>query len=429
MTDKVQNAEYLKQDVSHDEANIHLPDIEGEDDIVETLANYFNRSKDEIESHSRRQDLVQVRDLIIFLLRKYGDMSYPAIGRLLGNRDHTTIIHSYQKTTDKISKQPELASELSSLIGKVKEIRERKLKIQNELIPGIISSSEIGFKRKSDEPVFKKITERDMKILELWREGLTLANIGKVAGVSRERVRQIVISTVKQMAVNESITKGIVMDSDTLVEEESKKRQRAKRGKVEHPDNEPIKEYRWSRYYTACKSCGTIAIPHVRKGLCEQCVGQYRGERREKIVELHQNKCDSCGKARHEAIALFGRDFYITKDRKVLCKECFSKYSGKVLGSYKNYVWSRHFEKCENCGTTTTPHAKKGLCENCSESLTLKQRAKIIEEHGNRCDKCGLSRSEALNEHGRDLCALRSGAVLCRNCFQKQNLTMARKNR
>ncbi len=430
----LEKTESLKQSVKPEQKTTSpvipiIPDLSGDNDIIETLSNYFGQEKDDIESHSRRQDLVRTRDYIIYLLRKYGDMSFPAIGKLLGDRDHTTIIHSYQKINENIIEHPELESELANLIGRVQEIKDRKFHIEKELIPEILTSTRTEASSFGRTSAIKEISERNMKILGLWREGLTLENIGKVIGVSRERIRQVVISTVKQIAVNESISKGIVMDSEVLAEEESRKRKRAQDAKRIIPSQHQPKEKRWSRYYAACRSCGTTTIPHVRKGLCEQCVGQFRGERREDIVNRHDNKCDSCGRTRYEATSSFGRDFYITKDKKVLCKECFRKYSGKILGSYKNYEWSRHHDKCLKCGTTSVPHAKKGLCENCVDTFTNKQRQRIIAEHGNKCDRCGIDKVNAKNKYGRDLYTVRSGEVLCKNCFQKRNMRKARENK
>jgi len=314
--------------------SISLSDFGGEDDIVETLSEYFGHNKEDIIRHSRRKEIVDVRDLVVYLLREYGEMSYPAIGRLLGGRDHTTIIHSYKKTKERIAKNPDSATKLEDLINKVKAIKERKLRIETDLIPEILAYTGSEHKGSSSQPVYREVPPRSTKMLELWREGLTLQNIANVFSVSRERVRQIIVHTIKQMAVNESVTKGIVMDSTILVEEEAKKRKSVQEAKkVSNSPAQKVIEKRWSRYYPACRSCGTTAIPHVRKGLCERCIGSYRSDRRESIISNHKNKCDSCGVERYKAQALYGRDFYITKNQGVLCRRCFLSRTGTKLGN------------------------------------------------------------------------------------------------
>ena len=179
------------------------------------------------------------------------------------------------------------------------------------------------------------------------------------------------------------------------------------------------KEKRWSFYYTSCQECGTTAIPHVKKGLCEQCSGSFRGERRENIISAHNSQCDSCDKTRAEAQRIYGRDFYITKERKVLCKACFRQHQGKRLGAYKNYEWSRFYPQCKSCGTTSVPYSSRGLCENCSGKMNYEKRERVIYEHNNMCDDCGMGRKMAQQTLNKDLYVTKVGEVLCLACFPK----------
>lgn len=305
--------------------------LAADDDIIATFAGHFGIDKETIEGGSRKQEIVKVRDLIVYVLREYADMSFPAIGRLLGGRDHTTIIHAYRKTQEKFKTESKAHIILDDLISKAKAIKERKLHIEEKLIPDLIASIR---EKQNRAEIFlkpKEIPDRNIKVLDLYRQGLTLENIGKVFKVSRERIRQIVEKTIRQIAFNESLSKGIELDADILLEEEKKMRGTAK-GK-EKEKTKPVQERRWSRYYMACKSCGTSSLPHVRGGLCEKCVGQYRNTRREEIIARHSNKCDDCGTSREDAIKECGRDFYITKAQDVYCKKCFLNKSGKLLAS------------------------------------------------------------------------------------------------
>ena len=417
---QVENVDDMSVDV--EKSNGLFAQFKDEDDIIAILANHFGYTREIIDSHTRKQEIVFARDMIIYMLREYADMSYPMIGRLIGGRDHTTIIHAHKKIKKLLETRRIVALEAEDLINKVRSIKEKKHHIENSLIPNIIATIGDSEGLHGLSLVFKEIPERNTKILEMYREGLTLKNISDVIGITRERVRQVAISTIKQIAINESISRGIDMDTGVLMEEESRKRQEAKDSK--RPKKMPVQphEYRWSRYYVACKSCGTTALPHVRSGLCEQCVGQFRGDRRENIVLEHNNKCDSCGRTRSDAVASLGRDFYITKDKRVLCRECFTRDTGKLLGSYKNFEWSRFHEKCIKCGTTSVPHVNKGLCENCADIFTLQYKHKIITDSGGKCTNCGISRIDAKDRYGQDLYVTKSRNVLCKVCFQKQNI-------
>lgn len=394
----------------------------GEKDVIAKLASYLGFDKDEIMEHTRRHEVVQPRQIIMYLLRQYAGMSFPAIGRLMGGRDHTTVIHGYKKIKAQVLVNAEFEHELGDAIALAKGINERK-RYAEEAIKNLkeaiqkesVSSSALRI-RLPKKP--KKIPERSIKILELYREGLTLRNIADIVKLSRERVRQIIERTIESIAINESISSGVEIDVDVLKDEEKKKRKLLK-------TPAPVKtkkEHRWTRYYIACKSCGTTTIPHLRKGLCEQCLGVFSGERREDFLKQH-GKCELCGISRKEAVTLYGRDFYITKDKKVYCRGCFLKFTGKKLSGYKNYAWSRFYPKCIKCGTVSTPHYAQGLCENCTDILSNEKREKIINEHSNRCDECSIERDTAKKMLGRDLHITSNRNVLCRTCFQKYRRT------
>jgi len=303
-----------------------------ERDVFAALADCFGIDKDEIKERTRRRDIVRPRQMIMYLLREYGGMSFPAIGRLVGNRDHTTVIHSYVKIKNEIAMDPRIIDFLSVPISIAGIIKGRKLRIEKQLQK---LKEQIQLETKSAKrPKARPIPERNIKVLEMYREGPTLQNIAEAFGLTRERVRQIVSATIRQMAINESISKGIEMDFDVLMEEESKKRkdvQELKKGRSKSVATP--KEKRWSQYYLACKKCGTTAFPHVRHGLCERCIGQFRGKRREDIIARHFNRCDTCRILRGDAIRKYGRDLYITKSQQVFCREHFLLLTGKRLGN------------------------------------------------------------------------------------------------
>lgn len=72
--------------------------------IIQSIANYFEISIDDIIGQSRRKKTIEPRQISVFLLREMLGMSYPDIGEKIGKRDHTTIIHSYEKIADEINK-------------------------------------------------------------------------------------------------------------------------------------------------------------------------------------------------------------------------------------------------------------------------------------------------------------------------------------
>lgn len=265
---------------------------------------------------------------------------------------------------------------------------------------------------------YKEISDRNAHILELFRQGMTLQEIGDEFKLTRERIRQVVESTIKRVAQNESISKGIEIDREVFVEDISRRREKIKESKrlAAKPPIMP-KEKRWSRYYAACRKCGTTAIPHLRKGLCEDCLGIFRDKRREEIIGKHGFKCDACGRSRTDARQEFKRDLYITKEKEVFCLGCYRGKMGKILGEHKLYEWSRAYSKCKSCGTTQIPHLKKGLCENCCDFYSKSQRESIIQKHNSKCDLCHIDRTTAQKKFKRDLFVTQSEDTYCWRCF------------
>lgn len=246
-----------------------------------------------------------------------------------------------------------------------------------------------------------QIPIRNLNIFNLFRQGLTLDKIGILNNISRERVRQTIKSTLNKMGLDYEEEKNII----------SSKRNDLKPKKI-------IKEKKWgAQKYDNCVICNTIDFPHFRKGRCERCAGSFRGKIREKIINEHNNKCDNCNIDRKNAFSEYKHDLFITKKQEVFCKICFLNYSGKTLGSYKNFEWSRFYPKCKSCGTKSFPHVGNGLCINCSDRITNEKREEIISEHLSKCDKCNIGRSESHDLFNRDLYITKSGEVLCKKCY------------
>jgi len=72
--------------------------------IQKTVADYYTIKLNSLLSKKRTKDIVLARQVAIYLSRELTDLSLTSIGEVFGRRDHTTIIHSYNKIKDKIKK-------------------------------------------------------------------------------------------------------------------------------------------------------------------------------------------------------------------------------------------------------------------------------------------------------------------------------------
>jgi len=64
------------------------------DDIIEKVCKHFELDPSAIHSKSRKREVVQVRQLAMYLSKKHTDSSSSKIGQLIGNRDHATVLHA-----------------------------------------------------------------------------------------------------------------------------------------------------------------------------------------------------------------------------------------------------------------------------------------------------------------------------------------------
>jgi chromosomal replication initiator protein len=64
---------------------------------------------------TRHKEVVKPRQLAMYILREDFNISYPTIGQKMGGRDHTTVIHSYEKIKEELKINSILAEELSQI--------------------------------------------------------------------------------------------------------------------------------------------------------------------------------------------------------------------------------------------------------------------------------------------------------------------------
>ncbi len=75
------------------------------DIIQEVVANYYNLKIEDLKSARRTRNIAFPRQIAMYLSRKLTDMSLPKIGEEFGGRDHTTVIHAYEKISNNLKKE------------------------------------------------------------------------------------------------------------------------------------------------------------------------------------------------------------------------------------------------------------------------------------------------------------------------------------
>ena len=78
--------------------------------VLKSVSEFYNISLNDILKRSRKKEVVKPRQMAMYLLREETKLSFPEIGQKLGGRDHSTVIHAYEKIkteeeTDELTKQ------------------------------------------------------------------------------------------------------------------------------------------------------------------------------------------------------------------------------------------------------------------------------------------------------------------------------------
>jgi chromosomal replication initiator protein len=85
------------------------------EEVIDTVAKYYNIPTANLTGKTRRQDVVYPRQIAIFLLREVYGKSYQIIGEKLGGRDHTTVMHSYEKIKVDKEQNPQINKEIEEI--------------------------------------------------------------------------------------------------------------------------------------------------------------------------------------------------------------------------------------------------------------------------------------------------------------------------
>lgn len=88
--------------------------------IIEKTAKAFNLSPDDILGRSKRKDIILARHSAMYIVRELTDLSFPGIGYKF-NRDHTSIMHAYDKMKELTAKDESINRKVNEIIKDIKK--------------------------------------------------------------------------------------------------------------------------------------------------------------------------------------------------------------------------------------------------------------------------------------------------------------------
>lgn len=89
-------------------------------DVIRVTSEFYGIEEVTIFEKGRKKEVIKPRQVIMYLLREDFDISFPSIGDKVGNRDHSTVIHSYEKIKNDLKTDPELVQEISQIRSMLK---------------------------------------------------------------------------------------------------------------------------------------------------------------------------------------------------------------------------------------------------------------------------------------------------------------------
>jgi hypothetical protein len=349
--------------------------------VVDTVARFYSIKAEDIYGVKRKQRIVQARHIVCYLAHEKFKKSSPSIGKRLGGRDHSSILHASLKIKKSLLHNKELREDIDKLFLLL-EHDSYSVKVKTQV------SNKPKRKRESDAMYRKKVEfspeqlERQTDILEKYREGWTLGEIAQKYQLTRERIRQLV-----EQGLFYEYDKSDFKDAMDLkkftTQQKSKHlvimRKEHGIGKKQRIVKE--KTTKWSKEFNHCRKCASTEIKHVSYGYCRRCYPKTEVFKEIQRISRLRN--------------IRKRRIYVSKYAKEYSKRA------EVIAKRKRQEDLKHFGG---------------------------NRARAMLRDRQQCKRCGLSRVETKTKYGRDLHVLHVGdksdnrlenlITLCPKCFR-----------
>jgi chromosomal replication initiator protein len=114
------------KEINVDLARVVLKIVVGEikthisiEEIQRVVCEYFDIAEDLIRAKTRKQEIVNARQIAMYLAKELTNSSLKTIGLHFGGRDHSTVIHAYQTVEDQMSGDSKFRTHLQQIKKKI----------------------------------------------------------------------------------------------------------------------------------------------------------------------------------------------------------------------------------------------------------------------------------------------------------------------
>ncbi|PIQ78682.1 chromosomal replication initiator protein DnaA, partial [Candidatus Peregrinibacteria bacterium CG11_big_fil_rev_8_21_14_0_20_46_8] len=89
--------------------------IRNAEDVIEKVAEYFRIEKEELRGTMRKREIMMPRQICMYLIYEVLGLSYDTIGDYFSGRNHTTVLHSYNKIKSRMREDNKLVQDIYAL--------------------------------------------------------------------------------------------------------------------------------------------------------------------------------------------------------------------------------------------------------------------------------------------------------------------------
>ena len=96
------------------------PPVRTDEELLAEISSILKFDVEALKGKSRQRPLVTARQIAMYVFRELTDLSYPAIARLFGGRDHTTVIHANDKIQRLMKERKQIYDQVTDLLQQLK---------------------------------------------------------------------------------------------------------------------------------------------------------------------------------------------------------------------------------------------------------------------------------------------------------------------
>lgn len=333
--------------------------------LLQIVSEYFGVPIKEITGKKRTKDIANIRMIAMYLARECLSLSFPIIGKSIGKRDHTTVMHAHKQVTQKMEKDVKLKNDIIQLTSLLLDFAEKKSLTSVDTGSDIRKMAKKYQKPETDplkieinKLLSKKISiqkpKRQKEIFKMWTDGDSLEDISRHYKLSRQRINQIVNQAIL-LEAQKLVKEGFVLDIKEFVK--SKKKQHTKKlglkkgYGVKKEVVKKVKIKKWSRYYDKCRMCDSINNKHHSHGYCKKCYTKS-DVWKESVKKSHLKHRDKILKRQRAYAKEYNKRPEIIEKRKI-------EYDFKKYGGNREKALKRDAYTCKKCGLTQENSLKK----------------------------------------------------------------------